>query len=189
MASAVRIGYMGIPLSNSEAMSKVFAQRMGISDYVLVPLMSAKGTIDALLSNNVDYGVLATENKFAGIVIETRDALAGHDEIVFLDTEWTHIHHCVFKKNSECKIKKLVSHIQALQQSKGNLKRLYPYAKFEECEDTAYAAEMLAKGIISDDCGAVCRRDAGEFYNLFLDNENVEDNKENMTKFSIVKLI
>ena len=83
---------------------------------------------------------------------------------------------------------RLVSHIQALQQSKDNLKRLYPDAVFEECEDTAYAAEMLAAGKLPEGSAAVCRRDAGEHYGLYLANENVEDNKENMTRFSIIKL-
>ena len=188
MVDTVRIGYMGIPLSNSEAMSKEFASNLGLTDYQLAPLMSAKDTVDALLRREIDYGVLATENRFAGIVIETRDALEGHDNIRTVETRWTHIHHCVFKKDPDCKITKLVSHIQALQQSKGNLRRLYPDAEFVECEDTAYAAEMLAKGMLADDCGAVCRRDAGEFYGLFMDNENVEDNKENMTQFSLVVL-
>ena len=188
MTRKVRIGYMGIPLSNSDAMAREFAEKMGIKDYESVPLMSAKGTIDALVAKEIDYGVLASENRFAGIVIETRDALEGHDDIVTLDKEWTHIHHCVFKKNRDCKVTRLVSHIQALLQSSENLKSLYPDAEWEECEDTAYAAEMLANGTLSDDCGAVCRRDAGEFYGLYLDNENVEDNKENMTLFSFVKL-
>ena len=184
----VKVGYMGIPLSNSDAMSKEFCRDNGIDGAEFVPLVSAKDTVNALLKREIDYGVLATENRFAGIVIETRDALGGHEDIVVVDTKWTHIHHCVFKKSPDCQIRKLVSHIQALMQSKNNLKRIYPDAEFVECEDTAYAAEMLANGTLSDDCGAVCRRDAGEFYNLFLDSENVEDNKENMTKFSFVRL-
>jgi len=184
----VKVGYMGIPLSNSEAMSKEFCSDNGIEEAELVPLMSAKDTVDALLRKEIDYGVLAVENRFAGIVTETRDALEGHDGIVTVDTKWTPIHHCVFKKNAGCRISRLVSHIQALQQSASNLKRLYPDAEWTECEDTAYAAEMLADGTLPDDCGAVCRRDAGEYYHLYLDNENVEDNKQNMTRFSLIRL-
>lgn len=184
----VKVGYMGIPLSNSDAMSREFCRDNGIGDAEFVPLVSAKDTVDALLKGEIDYGVLAVENRFAGTVIETRDALKGHDEITEVDTKWTHIHHCVFKKSPDCQVRKLVSHIQALLQSQNNLKRIYPDAEFVECEDTAYAAEMLADGTLSDDCAAVCRRDAGEFYNLFLDSENVEDNKENMTRFLFVRL-
>ena len=52
----------------------------------------------------------------------------------------------------------------------------------------AYAAEMLAVGKLPEGSAAVCRKDAGEHYGLFLANENVEDNPDNMTKFSLVKL-
>ena len=34
----------------------------------------------------------------------------------------------------------------------------------------------------------MCRRDAGEFYGLFMANENVEDQKENMTRFAFLRL-
>ena len=101
---------------------------------------------------------------------------------------WSPIHHCVFKRKKDDEVTSLVSHIQALMQSENNLKRLYPGAILVECEDTAYAAEMLSKGELPEGSAAVCRRDAGEHYGLYLDNENVEDNKDNMTKFSLVRL-
>ena len=75
-----------------------------------------------------------------------------------------------------------------MAQSRKNLEKLYPGAEFVECEDTAYAAEMLAEGKLPAGSAAVCRRDAGEHYGLFLANENVEDNPDNMTRFSLVKL-
>jgi prephenate dehydratase len=58
----------------------------------------------------------------------------------------------------------------------------------EECEDTAYAAEMLSEGMLEEGSAAVCRKDAGEHYGLYLDRENVEDREDNMTKFSLVRL-
>lgn len=188
MSRLIRVGYMGIPFSNSEEMAVAFSDKLGLKEYELVPLMSAKNVIDRLVKKEIDYGVLASENKFAGIVQETEDALKDSDRVKEIDTLWSPIHHCIFKKNADDVISVLISHIQAIQQSEKNLKRLYPNAKYEECEDTAYAAEMLAKGQLPNGYAAVCRRDAGEHYGLYLDNENVEDRKENMTKFSLVIL-
>lgn len=189
MASGkVRIGYMGIPFSNSAAMAAFFAEKSGIEDPEFVALMSARETMDALVAGEVEYGVFATENKFAGTVIETQKAFDGHDDIEILSEDWTPIHHCVFVKNEGDRITKLVSHIQALMQSRNNLSVLYPDAEMQECEDTAYAAEMLAAGQLPEGSAAVCRRDAGEHYGLVLVNENVEDNKDNMTKFAFIKL-
>ena len=179
---------MGIPFSNSEEMARIFSKKFDLRNVELIPLMSAKNVMDALVSREIDYGVLAVENKFAGIVEESRIAKEGVRGLIELDLMWSPIHHCVFKRNREDKVTRLVSHIQALLQSQNNLRRLYPDAVMEECEDTAYAAEMLSKGMLPEGSAAVCRRDAGEHYGLFLDNENVEDNKDNMTRFSLVRL-
>ena len=182
-----RIGYMGIPFSNSAAMSAVFAERAGITDPEYVPLMTAKATMDALEKGEIDYGVFATQNRFAGRVLETADALAWKD-IVRVDEGWMPIHHCVFVRNEGDAVTRLVSHRQALLQCTVSFRKLYPQAVLVECEDTAYAAEMLAKGELPEGSAAVCRRDAGEHYGLFMVNENVEDNKENMTKFAFVRM-
>ena len=188
MSRIIRIGYMGIPFSNTEEMALIFSKKFDLKDAELIPLMSAKNVMDELVAGRVDYGVLAVENKFAGIVEESRIAKAGVRNLKELDLMWSPIHHCVFKRNKDDEVRSLVSHIQALMQSQNNLRRLYPGAEFVECEDTAYAAEMLSKGELPEGSAAVCRRDAGEHYGLYLDNENVEDNKENMTRFSLVKL-
>ena len=188
MAEAARIGYMGIPLSNSEHMAKRFSEKFGITDCELVPLMSAKNVVDALVRGDIEYGVLATMNRFAGTVIETRDALRDRYDIEKIDSEWIPIHHCVFLRNKGDRVTLLYSHVQALLQSEMNLKRLYPDAELRDCEDTAYAAEMLSKGLLPEGSAAVCRKEAGEFYDLYLDNENVEDRKENMTLFSFIRM-
>ncbi len=71
------LGYMGIPFSNSEEMAVVFSRKFGFEDVELVPLMNSRNVIDALLNGRIEYGVMAVENKFAGIVIESRDAMEG----------------------------------------------------------------------------------------------------------------
>jgi len=188
LSEKVRVGYMGIPLSNSEHMAKEFSDKFGIRDRELVALMSAKNVVKALVSGEIDYGVLATMNRFAGTVLETRSALKDRYDIEKIDSMWTPIHHCVFTLNRDVEVTKIVSHVQALLQSENNLKKLYPDAVWEECEDTAYAAEMLSKGLLPEGSAAVCRKEAGEFYNLHLANENVEDNEGNMTLFSFVRM-
>ena len=179
---------MGIPFSNSAEMSVRMSTSLGLKDVEHVPLMSSKGVVDALMEGSIEYGVLAVENRFAGTVIETQKAMEGLPLEVLL-LEWTSIHHCVFVKECGAEVKKLISHVQALMQSQGNLRRLYPEAEFIECEDTAYAAEMLANGTIGPEYAAVCRKDAGEHYGLVLVHENVEDNAGNSTQFAIVRKV
>ncbi len=188
MTDVIRLGYMGIPFSNSEEASKLFTERFGSKEVELIPLMSSKNVIDDLVAGKIDYGVLAVENKFAGPVKESATATKDVEGLNELESLWIPIHHCVFKKNKDDKVTCLISHIQALRQSEKNLKALYPDAVYEECEDTAYAAEMLSKGELPEGYAAVCREDAGTFYNLYLENRNIEDNKDNMTRFSMFSM-
>ena len=181
-----RVGYMGIPFSNTEAMAKELCAQEGM-EYELIPLMSAAGVMDALEKGEADLGVLAVENAFAGPVMESVRATEGKD-VEVLRTGWCPIRHCVFTKAPDSKVVRLVSHIQALLQSKEHLKALYPDAEWEECEDTAYAAEMLADGTLDEGCAAVCRMDAGEHYGLCLRDADVQDNPENMTRFELIRL-
>lgn len=57
-----------------------------------------------------------------------------------------------------------------------------------DCSDTAYAAEMLSKGELPDDCGVICRKAAGEHYGLCLVKENIEDSGDNETFFMMISL-
>ena len=184
----IRIGYMGIPFSNSEEASMKFIKAEGWSDYELLPLISSQGVVDSLEKGESDYGVVASSNITAGPVIETKEALKGKNNIESLKTDIVPIHHCVFIKNENVKINALVSHIQALLQTKNNLDKLYPDTDRIEVEDTALAAKMLNEGDLPETSAVVCRKNAGEFYKLILAHENVEDRNDNMTTFTLLRI-
>ncbi|MDR0523992.1 MAG: chorismate mutase [Candidatus Methanoplasma sp.] len=182
----IRIGYMGIPFSNTEEAAKKLAGIMGWGSFELVPLMSAAGVAESLGSGGSDYGVVAVRNAVAGPVEETRAALSrGSFETVAEAS--IPIHHCAFVKREGIAIRAVASHVQALMQTGRSLERLYPGAEMIEAEDTAYAAEMLSEGILPEDVAVVCRRDAGERYGLLLAHENIEDDRDNMTSFLLIR--
>jgi prephenate dehydratase len=184
----VRISYMGIPFSNSEEAANKFAASMGWKNIELIPMITSQGVVNSLTSGECDYGVVASSNITAGPVIETQVALKGRDNIISVSTDIVPIHHCVFVKNKNIHIRTISSHIQALLQTKGTLEKLYPGTTRLEVEDTAYAAKMLAGGELPDDTAVVCRRNAGEYYGLFMVHENIEDRKDNMTTFTLLKM-
>ncbi|MCQ2079602.1 MAG: chorismate mutase [archaeon] len=187
MSRTIRLGYMGIPFSNSEAMAIDFARQMNWKNLEYVPLMSSRNTIDALLRGEIDYGVIAVRNSSAGVVAETEKALEGtHVRKVLEGSE--RIHHCMFTLNDKVEVRQICSHIQALGQCKANLAEMYPDAKQFDCSDTAYAAEMLSKGELPEDCGVLCRKAAGENYGLHLKHENIEDRGDNETFFYLIRL-
>lgn len=187
MVHRIRIGYMGIPFSNTEAMTLEFCREMNWKDAELVPLMSSADTVKALFEGKVDYGVLAVRNGIAGPVKETEESLKGKKVRKILEGS-ERIHHCLFSKTQTSEIKGVCSHIQAIGQCKENLASLYPDAKLSECSDTAYAAEMLSKGELPDDCAVLCRKEAGEHYGLYLVKENLEDRGDNETFFHLISI-
>lgn len=188
MGKTVRLGYMGIPLSNSEAIAKEFVRELNWDDCVeYVALMSSKNTVDALFKGEIDYGVVAVRNSSAGEVKETKESLEGKTYRKILEGS-ERIHHCLFVKSEGCGIEKICSHVQALGQCKNNLAEAYPEAELIACSDTAYAAEMLSEGKLPDNCAVLCRKEAGEFYGLRLEKENIEDRGDNETFFFLIAL-
>ena len=183
----VTIGYMGIPDSNSEQASIDFAEKMGWTDPMLIPLVDSSGVVCALKEGRCEYGVLAVTNITAGPVEETVKSLSGLDYEVVSDI-WVPIHHCVFIKDNDVEVRHVSSHIQALMQTRNHLESLYPDAELIEYEDTALAAEDLAKGKLSDDTAVICRKVAGERLGLILVHENIEDRSDNMTQFHMIRL-
>ena len=184
----VTIGYMGIPGSNSEQASIEFSDAMGWKDTESLPLVDSAGVVSALMKGECEYGVVATANITAGPVQETRASLDGVKYEV-VSEHWVPIHHCVFVKDANTRIRHISSHIQALLQTRNHLDALYPDAAHIECEDPALAAEQLSKGIISDDTAVVCRRNAGEMFGLVMVHENIEDRSDNMTQFQLIRLL
>ncbi len=187
MSGKVRLGYMGIPFSNTEAMALEFRREMNWNNVEMVALMSSKDTVAALKEHKIDFAVLAVRNSSAGDVLETVKSLTDVQYTKVLEGS-EHIHHCLFARSKDSKINRICSHIQALGQCKNTLSELYPDAVQTDCSDTAYAAEMLSKGELPDDCGVICRMSAGEHYGLSLIRENIEDSGDNETYFLLIRL-
>ena len=181
------MAYMGIPGSNSEQAAIDFAEKMGLGDPEMLPRMDSQGTVRAMDEEGAEYGVVAVRNINAGPVIETQEALAGRDDIECVDSIWVPIHHCVFVLPGTEKVEHVASHIQALLQTAGSLSALFPDADRIEVEDTAVAARYLSEGSLPEGTAAVCRANAGAMFGLEMIHENIEDRKDNMTEFHLLK--
>lgn len=180
-----KMGYMGIPLSNSENAAQIMAKEYGM-DVEFIPLITSEGVVKALLDGSIDHGVVAVSNVTVGPVIETVKALT-LGNIKKIAELGIPIHHCVFVKKKGVKISAVASHIQALAQTKINVGKLFPGADSIEVDDTALAAEMLADGRLLEDTAVICGMAAGIHNTLVLVKENVEDDKENMTYFALIE--
>ena len=182
----MKIAYQGIPGSNSEAASVIFAQNQGFVAPEYIPAVHSQGVIELLKNGQADYGVMATRNLMAGAVSESDDALAALSHRV-IDAQWLSVHHCLFVRHEGCAFDTITSHVQALGQCRGNLQTFYPACRLQEVEDTALAARMLADGSLPETTAVLCRRNAGEMFGLYPVRDNLEDDPRNMTEFVLIK--
>ncbi len=186
----IKIGYQGEVGSNNEVAAIQFAKDMGFESQncEFIPLVEAKYVISSLKSGKIDYGVVATRNSIAGTVKETYEAIKD-EYLEFMETVILPIHHCVFVKDGVSleNITTIVSHIQALDQTRETRAKEFPGWVEKESNDTASAARNLAQGALPDNCAVICRKDAGEKYGLKLVRENIEDIRNNKTEFRVFK--
>ncbi len=185
----MKIGYQGIIGSNSEEAAHILANKLKLENVEYIPLITSKNVIKSLENGEIEYGVCATRNYYAGEVEETKKAIEESKiKLKILDKIDVPIHHSIFKKNNKIKnedLTQIASHVQALLQTKEFRKKNLPNLKELEVEDTALAAKYLAEGELPETTAIVSRKNAGEMYNLELMYENIEDLKNNLTEFAI----
>ena len=80
-------------------------------------------------------------------------------------------------------IKTITSHEQALRQCKGYLKKNWRGVKLKEYEDTAKAAEDLARGKLSASTAVIASKAAADIYKLKVLEAGIQDLKTNFTTF------
>lgn len=187
-----RIGYQGIPGSNSEVAAELFVQRFAMEPETLVPLVTSKDVVQALREGSIDYGVMAVRNKIAGDVAETTDALHTIDYDIY-GALAIPIRHCLFKRPDVQieDVTTIASHPQALLQTQNVRKQLYPTLSEIETPDTALAAKQLATGELSPTTTVLCSKHAGLQYGLELVYEDLKDLPDeivNETEFLVVRL-
>lgn len=186
----IKIGYQGIEGSNAEQAAHDLVEKLKLTDVEYVPLVDSQHTITAMKKGETDYGVCAVYNSVAGMVLETFFATNGVELLIRGETTMT-IHHCLFKKNADIPtedLKYVASHVLALKQCEDHLKYQYPNLRNIEVEDTGKAAKDLAIGELSEDYAVLCRKNAGELFDLCLIDENIEDFKDNRTHFCLFQL-
>ncbi|ORX85809.1 hypothetical protein BCR32DRAFT_276024 [Anaeromyces robustus] len=208
----MKIGYQGDIGSNSEAAAKIYYLNNNIKTnnndtnndddknnnnnieikskkYEFIPLLNSINVFNKLMNEEIDVGVAAIKNSIAGEVLETKNALMTIESnfISMITTITISIHHCLFTfKNRDIKQCKVVmSHPQALKQTKKVRKQKFSWLSELEIGDQAKAAKDLSEGKYPSDYAVICRKNAGEASGLTLIEENIEDDPSNETTFGI----
>lgn len=179
---APRVGYQGVLGSFSEeAATNYFKDAKALYNRY----DGFEDVMDALTSNEIDYGVLPIENSYTGEVIDVYDLIQKYNLYIVGEEIVKVTHNLVGIKGSNIEdLKEVYTHPQALGQCKKYLKEhahilSIPYA------NTAMAAKYISE--LGDKTkAAICSKKAAYLYNLQILDEEVNTKSNNYTRFIIL---
>lgn len=128
-----------------------------------------------------DYGILPVENSTAGSVHEVYSLIMKY-RFYFVGAVNLRVSHCIAQKKRG-EITTVISHPQALMQCGEYIKNKNYDAK--EFSNTAAAAKFVSESN-DENIAAICSIDAAKKYNLEIVEEDVQDDKNNLTRFVII---
>jgi len=184
----MKIGIMGDKGSFSEEAAFQYIRQKKIKNYQIKYLITAANVAKELLAAKINLGLLPISNTTAGIVEEAVNVLNKHQYQLQATFNMLIKHFLLVKKGKRKNdIKKIVSHIQPLLQCKKYLQKNWPLTKKVEYSDTAKAAKDLSIGKINENCAVIAPFNCAAFYHLSILARNIQDNKNNITTFLVIK--
>lgn len=153
-----------------------------LSEYMPVNTISA--VINELEHKRAKYGVIPIENNSNGMVGESIDCLANSEFKVIAEIIMPIHHSLVSNCEHTSQIQKIYSKDIAFGQCQAFL-RAHNLQSVEQIpvDSTAKAAQMAAK---EPNSAAICSKIASKLYNIPLMFENIEDSKNNKTRFFVI---
>jgi len=146
-----------------------------------LPCESFEEVFGAVNNLRSDFGLIPIENSLAGSIHQNYDLLLKND-LSIVGEYYLRVRHCLigFPGVEKKDIQKVISHIQALGQCAGYLKKMG--VKINPEYDTAGSVKML-KASGDRSTAAIASRRAAEIYGMQILEEGIEDNTENFTRF------
>ncbi len=154
------------------------------SEAELFPVRYIADVFEAVLGNNVDFGVVPVENSQAGIINDTYDLLLSYPLNIYGEIH-LRISHCLMALPGETLdgIKVIYSHPQALAQCEEFLRKLK--AEVVPTYDTAGSAKRIKEANLKGSAAVASKR-AARIYGLEILAEGIETNPNNYTRFFVI---
>lgn len=178
----LRVVYPGTAGSYSgEALKKCFPDAkevINVPTFAEVAQMVARG--------EVDFGVLPFENNSSGAISDTLDLIMS-EKVYIVGETYLDIRHCLLGTQDAkiSDIRELYSHQQGFAQSRTFLEELGDGVLCTPMDNTAFAAQYVAK-IGDKHKGAIASRLAAETFGLKILKENIHENDGNTTRFVVI---
>ncbi|MFP4022523.1 MAG: prephenate dehydrogenase/arogenate dehydrogenase family protein [Candidatus Paceibacterota bacterium] len=174
----IKVGFLGPRGTFSdEAAGKIFS-----SESEPVPVSTIKDVFEKVNSHEIDLGVVPIENSSTGIVSETIHNLINYPLKVTGSFD-LRVHQCLLSRGkSQKEIDVIITHEQALSQCQVWLEKNLPNIKKQGASSTI--TPIMERG--EKKVGFIAPQKASEIYDLNILAENIEDNKDNYTKFYVI---
>jgi prephenate dehydratase len=155
-------------------------------DIEKVPFSMIPDVIKSVDRGEAQEGIVPIENSNEGAVPLTLDVLTFESESKIISEITIPIkHHLIVKKGTKTKnIKRIISHPHATAQCRVFLNSNFPDSEIIAANSTAEAVRKLREA--EGDAAAIGTKIAAELYGLDILVSDIEDNKDNKTRFVIV---
>lgn len=148
----------------------------------LIPVGTIKAVFEELFRGQVEYGLVPIENSTDGRIVDTLDMFARMPVRICGEVQLK-VHHNLLAKCLRSEIQEVYSKPQALSQCRDWLAKHLPQARLVEMTSTTAAAQLAADKMYA---AAIASSQAGKSYGLTIVDANIEDNKNNLTRFAII---
>lgn len=147
-----------------------------------IPIKRISGIFEAVLEGSVDFGVVPVENSTGGSVTDTLDLFIKTDLKVY-DRITLKVKHNLLARCPRGEIKRVYAHPQALIQCSEYLQQNFPEAEQVASLSNAEGVLIAKKEGGSAGIGSIlCVNE----YSLDIIDKEINDNKENETRFYII---
>jgi chorismate mutase/prephenate dehydratase len=148
----------------------------------LIPVATIKAVFEELARSQVEYGLVPIENSTDGRIIDTLDMFARMPSRICGEVQ-LRIHHNLLGKCGRSEVQEVYSKPQAISQCRDWLAKHMSHARIVEMTSTAAAAQLAADKPYAS---AIASLPAAESYGLRVIDANIEDNKNNVTRFAVI---
>lgn len=181
-ASPLNVSFQGEPGAYSEA---ALIEYFGAKTNALGK-QRFEDVFEAVETGACDYGFIPIENSLAGSIHRNYDLLREHELHIIGETT-LRVRHCLIAAPGATmeKLRKIISHPQALDQCRGYLNRWEGGIQIEQVYDTAGAVKQLAE-TRNQTTAAIASRRAAEIYGMHILVEGIEDDEANFTRFLVL---
>lgn len=178
LSSAERIAYLG----PEHTFSHIAAIEQFGAAADLVPVTTILAVFEEVEQGTAAYGIVPLENSTDGRVTDTLECFS-RSQVSICGELPLKIHHCLVGKGPRAKVRRVESKPQALSQCRNWLARHLPSA---ECHPVASTAEAAQTAASEPTVAAIASAQAATQYGLDVLVANIEDNKDNVTRFAVI---